>query len=340
MRNVRVMMLTGAFLSVMVLSNCGRLKETTGIYVGNRNEVAAAENQDFITSDPMFTVKDNVNPVVTSQPMFKMKRPEDRKKPKVMSLVMGVEETEWFKDIKRRMPKGYDVNHYKLKSELKQDNVTVINEDGEERIEGVTVPTTIDVDDMDQIEINEETDEISAVEINDADDNVAVLGISSKSNDADLYAVPTDDEVDEEYMNMAYDDSYKIVDDLEEVQGNVEDKLFFEHGSAKIKSADKVKIKTLSESLKSKKDEYKVSVVGHASKRVTGVADPVRKKAINFQIAKLRASNVKGEFRNNGVASEMIVTASKGDEGANPDVMQEANDRRVDIYLDQEQASN
>lgn len=330
---MKKVILATVLLSVMLLNNCGSLKRDDDSNLSGYNVAPAGSR--FITSDSMFTVKQNVNPVVTSQPMFKMKRPEDRAMPKIVEAIKKVEGTEWFQDIKRRMPKGYDVNHYKLKPEAKHDETTKIYSDYEEtkEINGF-------VDDINTDELSEDDfydDSASADTDAPENDDVAVLGISGKTADADIYAVPNSDEVDDEYANMKPEDSYKVVENTKDVDGDLETQMFFDHGSSKIKLADKQKIKTLSDTLKSKKDDYKVSVVGHASKRVDGVNDPARKKAINFQIAKLRASNVKREFSNNGVASDMVLTSSKGDEDAiaNPgDLAHEVSDRRVDVYLD------
>lgn len=123
------------------------------------------------------------------------------------------------------------------------------------------------------------------------------------------------------------------------VSGEMVERVFFAHGSAKISTVDRRSLHELAESLvHTTPDQYHLSVVGHASKRVNNVTDPMKKRMINFAVAQKRANAVTSEMRKAGVKPNWVIVSARGDEEPNPnpgDKSQEAADRRVEVYLDQ-----
>ena len=118
--------------------------------------------------------------------------------------------------------------------------------------------------------------------------------------------------------------------------------LYFAHGSAKVKKTDKKRLHTLAKKAKKKHrgTDVAVSVVGHASRRVDRVKDPLKKKMINFRMAQKRANAVTHELKAAGLKPAWVQAVSKGDEEPNPfpppGMDAEAADRRVEVYMDEE----
>jgi outer membrane protein OmpA-like peptidoglycan-associated protein len=120
--------------------------------------------------------------------------------------------------------------------------------------------------------------------------------------------------------------------------GNLEAKVYFDHGSSAIRKTDKSKIRKVASKTKKKGRDVSVTVVGHASRRVDRVKDPVRKKMINLAMAQKRANAVTKELHKAGLKPAWVQAVSRGDEEPNmsPGSMpQEAADRRVEIYMDE-----
>jgi outer membrane protein OmpA-like peptidoglycan-associated protein len=119
-------------------------------------------------------------------------------------------------------------------------------------------------------------------------------------------------------------------------EGDLAEQVFFAHGSAAIAGIDRRNLHELGESLARTTGTYKISVVGHASRRVNNVSDPLKKKMINFEMAQKRANAVTNELRRAGADPSMIVAISKGDTEPNPrpgDRSREAADRHADVYM-------
>lgn len=113
--------------------------------------------------------------------------------------------------------------------------------------------------------------------------------------------------------------------------------LYFQHGSSAISKADKAGLKQLASGVNRTVGDVSVTVVGHASKRVDGVSDPIGKKMINFEMAQKRADAVTRELKKSGVNPSWVRTVSKGDDAPNPAPgtrTQEEADRRAEIFMD------
>lgn len=124
-------------------------------------------------------------------------------------------------------------------------------------------------------------------------------------------------------------------------QGSLVQQVYFKHGSSKLSKSDKESLKSFGKSLQND-GSVGLTVVGHASHRVNGVSDPMRKKEINFEMAQKRASAVTKTLQDAGVNPGWVETVSRGDEepNANPGSMgQEAADRRAEVYLHEQTAA-
>ncbi len=106
--------------------------------------------------------------------------------------------------------------------------------------------------------------------------------------------------------------------------------VFFEHGSARLGSGDRQKIKQLAQQLKAQPQS--VVVIGHASTR-TGLKNPVSSRAANLQMSAKRATAVMQELAKHGVKPERLNVTATGDTGAGSKAT-ETQDRRVDILFD------
>jgi len=117
--------------------------------------------------------------------------------------------------------------------------------------------------------------------------------------------------------------------------GSMMQQMFFPHGSAAIAAGDKKSLHSLATSV-SPDNSSLLTIVGHASKRVDGVNDPVKKEMINFRMAQKRADAVTRELGRAGLNPAWIVAVSKGDKEPNPAPGardQESADRRVEVYM-------
>jgi outer membrane protein OmpA-like peptidoglycan-associated protein len=111
--------------------------------------------------------------------------------------------------------------------------------------------------------------------------------------------------------------------------------VYFNHGSARLGTLDKKRIREFAQHLKSQGTS--VVLIGHASKR-TGIHDPVASEDANLTISAKRAAVVLKELAKNGVKGQQVKITASGDAVANPnpaDKGQEAADRRVEILFDQ-----
>jgi outer membrane protein OmpA-like peptidoglycan-associated protein len=111
--------------------------------------------------------------------------------------------------------------------------------------------------------------------------------------------------------------------------GQLMQQLYFDHGSAAIGRADRDKLTELGHSAASQ-NTAAVTVIGHASTRVDGVADPIRRKEINFEMAQKRANAVMQVLRKAGVTPGWVEAVSKGEEEATGN---ESADRRADVFM-------
>lgn len=121
------------------------------------------------------------------------------------------------------------------------------------------------------------------------------------------------------------------------VSGEMVEQIFFAHGSASINKTERRNLRELGESLARTSNPYRLSVIGHASKRVNGVTDPVQKKMINFEMAQKRANVVTEQLRAAGADPSWVMASSRGDVDPNRrpgGKSREAADRRVEVYMD------
>ncbi len=112
--------------------------------------------------------------------------------------------------------------------------------------------------------------------------------------------------------------------------GQMVQQLYFEHGSSAIGKADKLALVDFGKSIKASANNVVLTVVGHASTRVDGVEDPVRRKTVNFEMAQKRANAVTLALKKAGVTPGWIEAISRGDEDATGN---ENSDRRADLYM-------
>ena len=119
--------------------------------------------------------------------------------------------------------------------------------------------------------------------------------------------------------------------------GQLVQQLYFVHGSSVIAQSDKKHLKELASGLKRTANDVSVTIIGHASKRVDGVSDPIEKKMVNFEMAQKRANAVTAELKKSGVNPAWVRTVSKGDDAPNQNPgtkSQEDADRRAEVYMD------
>ncbi len=120
------------------------------------------------------------------------------------------------------------------------------------------------------------------------------------------------------------------------VSGAMVQQIFFAHASARVSKTDRGNLQQLAEALVHSTDSYGLSVVGHASKRVDHVRDPIERKMINFKMAQKRANTVTTELRKAGMDPRWILASSRGDEDPNVkhgNKTQEAADRRAEVFV-------
>lgn len=115
--------------------------------------------------------------------------------------------------------------------------------------------------------------------------------------------------------------------------GTMVQQIFFAYGSSYVPTPDKRKLQDLAKSLMG--TPVSLTVVGHASKLVNGVTDPMQKKMINFEMAQKRANAVTQQLKKAGLRPEWVKAVSRGDDEPNlmpGSRLQEEADRRVEIY--------
>lgn len=119
--------------------------------------------------------------------------------------------------------------------------------------------------------------------------------------------------------------------------GQLVQQIYFLHGSSNLTAGERGTLRSLAQGISQNATaNVAVTVVGHASKRVDGVSDPLRRKMINFEMAQKRANAVTNELNRAGLSPAWVQAVSKGDEEPNPAPggrSQEAADRRVDVYV-------
>lgn len=119
--------------------------------------------------------------------------------------------------------------------------------------------------------------------------------------------------------------------------GHLVQQIYFLHASSHLTPREKSDLRNLAASLiQTQSGALAVTVVGHASQRVDGVSDPVRRKMINFEMAQKRANAVTNELNRAGLNPAWVQSVSKGDEEPNMNPgnrSQEAADRRVDVFV-------
>ena len=118
--------------------------------------------------------------------------------------------------------------------------------------------------------------------------------------------------------------------------GNMQQRIYFGHGSATVNAADRTRLNGWAGGITG--DNVAITVVGHASKRVDGVTDPVTRKMINLKMAQKRANAVTAELKKAGVNPGWVQTVSKGEEEPAQVLdgkRQEDADRRAEIFVGQ-----
>ena len=128
-------------------------------------------------------------------------------------------------------------------------------------------------------------------------------------------------------------DNYVAMDEY----GQLVQQIYFLHASSHLTPREKSDLRNLAASLmQTQSGALAVTVVGHASQRVDGVADPIRRKMINFDMAQKRANAVTNVLNQAGLSPAWVQSVSKGDEEPSADTKgksQEAADRRVDVFV-------
>lgn len=111
--------------------------------------------------------------------------------------------------------------------------------------------------------------------------------------------------------------------------------LFFAHGSSNIPAKDKQKVRDLASAIL-RTQNASLRVVGHASKRVDHVKDPVKAAMINFEMSMKRAAAVTREMYKAGVTPAWVEAVARGDTEPNENIAgmsQEDADRRVEVFM-------
>ncbi len=147
---------------------------------------------------------------------------------------------------------------------------------------------------------------------------------------------PVDDE-SEVYEEKGYDYVRTREESSLAPAGDMAEQIFFAYGSARVGTGDRARLRKLAANLNQQERAYRLNIVGHASKRVDHVKDPLRKKMINFEMAQQRASAVTQALRDAGAEPDWVMATSRGDNDPNPNPgmqLQEAADRRAEVYVD------
>lgn len=130
--------------------------------------------------------------------------------------------------------------------------------------------------------------------------------------------------IDRQAREMGYDTAEDMVMEL-----------FFAHGSSKIPEKDKKKVRDLASAIL-RTQNASLRVVGHASKRVDHVKDPVKAAMINFEMSMKRAAAVTREMYKAGVTPAWVEAVARGDTEPNENIAgmaQEDADRRVEVFM-------
>ena len=120
------------------------------------------------------------------------------------------------------------------------------------------------------------------------------------------------------------------------INGEMIQQVFFPYGSASVGGIDRKNLRELAQSLARNGEPYKLDVVGHASKPVNNVKDPIQREMINFKMAQKRADAVTGVLIKAGAIPDWVVSTSLGDKQPNPrrdGKSRDAADRRAEVYL-------
>lgn len=120
------------------------------------------------------------------------------------------------------------------------------------------------------------------------------------------------------------------------VSGELVQQIFFPYGSASISSIERQNLRELAQSLANNGKQYRLDVVGHASKKVNHVRSALKRKMINFKMAQRRADAVTALLVKAGATPDWVVATSAGDSQPNPHrngKSREAADQRAEVYL-------
>ena len=136
------------------------------------------------------------------------------------------------------------------------------------------------------------------------------------------------------YPVDAYAGSYGA--EVSSISGEMIQQVFFPYGSAGVGGIDRKNLRELAQSLARNGAPYKLDVVGHASKPVNNVRDPIQREMINFKMAQKRADAVTSVLVKAGATPQWVVSTSLGDKQPNPHrdgKSRDAADRRAEVYL-------
>jgi len=305
---MRIFIVTLVLSTMVILTSCGRLKlaqdaprpiDSTPVIITRAN---SQYHNEAVNNDAMFARKPVSNgPIITSKPMFTVKKRNSRKR------------FEWFKEYKKTLPTGYrGMPKGKILKPPQDDTVLITSKNGWDNVELEDYPRE---------------EEETYAPINYPDVTVYPL-----EGDREPYT-----SVDTQVEVAPYkEEKFTYVNDVANIPGEVAEELFFKHASSKINKKDLNKLYDLSSDIAAIDGGVKVSVVGHASKRVYNVNDPILIRKINKKMSELRAMAVSKQLNKMGIATNMLIVNAEGADDPNPHpgkLTQEAADRRVDIYL-------
>ena len=249
-----------ALSSIFLLTDCGRLKvakdepetvEARPVIITQQNAL-----DDQAADSEMFTRKsEQLKPMVTSKPMFTVKKRPDRK------------DVAWFKDYIKALPEGYHGKPNQLVIKPPPEDTVLISSKSEWDDKPAAEPVKEKV--YEPVQYPDLT-------------VFPVDGDDAPYRAADAQDAPKDEAGKE-------DSKFEYINDGDAVQGELVDELYFAHGSASISQADLNGLYDLSADVADLGEGIHISVVGHASERVDNVNDPAMKDKINTKMSERRA---------------------------------------------------
>lgn len=153
-------------------------------------------------------------------------------------------------------------------------------------------------------------------------DNVTVYPVDGQPQDQGLAPIGS------------YDPSYAPAAEAD--YGRMVQEIYFLHASAHLTPAERKQLREVAGGIARTPEASAVTVVGHASKRVDGVSDPIQRKMINFDMAQKRAMAVTQALNDAGVRPGLVQSISRGEDAPNANPggrSQEAADRRVEVFV-------